>query len=208
MGVPEELRGLAEVVFGIRLPLANAYADLLSDTGVEWGLIGPREVDRIWERHILNSVCLEPLLPLGCWVADLGSGAGLPGMPLAIARPDLHIDLVEPMGRRTKFLQLCLSVLGLEDSVRVIQLRAQDYRGGVPVLTCRALASVKELIEMTAHLVPPGELLAIKGDKVDSELAAAHSGRLSRQLKTEVLRPTIAGATLGTVLRVWREPEH
>lgn len=99
------------------------YVDILVSRGVDWGLIGPREIGRLWERHILNSIALESLIPEGCRVADVGSGAGLPGIPLAILRPDLEMTLIEPMLRRSNFLTEALDELGLDDRVTVVRGR-------------------------------------------------------------------------------------
>jgi 16S rRNA (guanine527-N7)-methyltransferase len=143
----DQVLDLARSVFADRFELARAYVDLLSDEGIAWGLIGPREADRLWERHVLNSVCLTPVITDNSVVADIGSGAGLPGIPLAIARPDLHIDLVEPMQRRIDFLTLCVERLGLSDRVSVVRSRVEEYRGRPDVVTCRALAPVGRLVE-------------------------------------------------------------
>ena len=111
-------------LFGADVDTASAYAHLLASRGVEWGLIGPREVDRIWERHVLNSVAVSALVPEDATVVDVGSGAGLPGIPLAIARPDLRVTLLEPLQRRATFLVEVVDELGLGDRVRVIRGRA------------------------------------------------------------------------------------
>lgn len=115
---------VAEAVFGERLPLAQRYADLLASAGVERGLIGPRETDRIWDRHVLNSAALGELVEAGERIADIGSGAGLPGIPLALARPDVVVTLIEPMLRRSEFLVEAVDALGID--VQVVRGRAED----------------------------------------------------------------------------------
>jgi 16S rRNA (guanine527-N7)-methyltransferase len=119
--VPPDLTDVAGALFGDRLPVATAYAELLADDGVLRGLIGPREAPRIWERHLLNCAAVAELIPPGCSVLDVGSGAGLPGLVLAIARPDLSIVLIEPLARRTAFLTEAVEALGLTRSVTVVR---------------------------------------------------------------------------------------
>ncbi|MCL2471815.1 MAG: 16S rRNA (guanine(527)-N(7))-methyltransferase RsmG [Propionibacteriaceae bacterium] len=202
--IPEHLRPLCDEVFGDRLPLAMAYAGLLAREGIEWGLIGPRERDRMWDRHILNSMCVSGLIPRGCQVADVGSGAGLPGIPLAIARPDLRIELVEPMRRRVDFLTMCVERLGLEATVSVVRASAQEYVGTASIVTCRALAPVRELIVMMDHVVKHAPVLAIKGQRAELEIAAAGDQLIESQLFATVLRPEVGGEVLGTVVRLSR----
>jgi len=105
--------GTRPSVFGERLPLAERYAEHLATTGVEWGLVGPREASRVWERHILNCAVVADLIPPAARVLDIGSGAGLPGIPLALARPDLRVVLVEPLARRVEWLRAVLADLEL-----------------------------------------------------------------------------------------------
>ncbi|MDR0782198.1 MAG: 16S rRNA (guanine(527)-N(7))-methyltransferase RsmG [Propionibacteriaceae bacterium] len=199
--LPETLRPLVEQIFGDQVSLVEDYVDLLAEEGTLWGLLGPREVPRLWDRHIVNSVCLMPLLPSGALVADLGSGAGLPGIPLALARPDLQIELVEPMARRVEFLELCVERLGLGTRVRVVRQRAQDYRGA-EILVCRALSALSGLVEMVEHLVPPAKLYAIKGDRACQEIADAEDLLGMRGLVTRVLTPELNGLRLGTIVIV------
>jgi 16S rRNA (guanine527-N7)-methyltransferase len=116
----------AGAVFGERLRLAEAFAAALCGPGTVRGLLGPREVPRIWSRHLLNCAALADLVPAGARIVDVGSGAGLPGIALAIRRPDLRVDLVEPMIRRTEFLQTTVADLGLDAAVRVVRGRAED----------------------------------------------------------------------------------
>lgn len=163
---------VAGTVFGPRLPLACKYADLLADIGVEWGLVGPREVPRLWDRHLLNCAAVAPLIGSAAQVVDAGSGAGLPGIPLAIARPDLNIVLVDAAERRCRFLSEAVAVLGLHQ-VQVRQARVEQLAGlGVDVVTARALAPLPRLVGWCLPLLRPGgELLAIRGEQAEAEVA-------------------------------------
>ena len=164
------------------------YVDILVSRGVDWGLIGPREIGRLWERHILNSSALESLIPEGCHVADVGSGAGLPGIPLAILRPDLEMTLIEPMLRRSNFLTEALDELGLDDRVTVVRGRAEDADLHVDVVVSRAVAKLATLINWTADLiVESGSLLALKGQSADDEVVKAKKELSKRRLSAEVL---------------------
>ena len=164
------------------------YVDILVSRGVDWGLIGPREIGRLWERHILNSIALESLIPEGCRVADVGSGAGLPGIPLAILRPDLEMTLIEPMLRRSNFLTEALDELGLDDRVTVVRGRAEDADLHVDVVVSRAVARLATLINWTADLiVESGSLLALKGQSADDEVVKVKKELSKRRLSAEVL---------------------
>ena len=164
------------------------YVDILASRGVDWGLIGPREIGRLWERHILNSIALESLIPEGCRVADVGSGAGLPGIPLAILRPDLEMILIEPILRRSNFLTEALDELGLDDRVTVVRGRAEDADLHVDVVVSRAVAKLATLINWTADLiVDSGSLLALKGQSADDEVVKAKKELSKRRLSAEVL---------------------
>ena len=164
------------------------YVDILVSRGVDWGLIGPREIGRLWERHILNSIALESLIPEGCRVADVGSGAGLPGIPLAILRPDLEMTIIEPMLRRSNFLTEALDELGLDDRVTVVRGRAEDADLHVDVVVSRAVAKLATLINWTADLiVESGSLLALKGQSADDEVVKAKKELSKRRLSAEVL---------------------
>ena len=164
------------------------YVDILVSRGVDWGLIGPREIGRLWERHILNSIALESLIPEGCRVADVGSGAGLPGIPLAILRPDLEMILIEPMLRRSNFLTEALDELGLDDRVTVVRGRAEDADLHVDVVVSRAVAKLATLINWTTDLiVDSGSLLALKGQSADDEVVKAKKELSKRRLSAEVL---------------------
>ena len=158
-----------------RLPLAEAYAGWLADAGTVRGLIGPREVPRLWERHLLNCAVLADAIPEGSVVCDLGSGAGLPGLVLAIARPDLRVTLVEPLLRRTTFLDEVVADLGL-GSVEVLRGRAEDLHGErtFDVVTSRAVAPLERLLAWSMPLVAPdGALVAMKGSSIGAEIEVA-----------------------------------
>jgi 16S rRNA (guanine527-N7)-methyltransferase len=160
--------------FGENLPRAEQYRDLLAAEGMEWGLIGPREGDRIWERHILNSLPVGQVIPHGARVLDVGSGAGLPGIPLALDRPDLEITLLEPLARRVAFLELAIDRLELGDRVTILRGKAATISGQWPVVTGRAVAPLPRLVEWCwPRLAPGGLLLALKGESAAAELEQA-----------------------------------
>ena len=161
-------------MFGDRLPLAERFAAILADTGVSHGLIGPREVPILWDRHILNCAVAHPAFPQGVAVVDVGSGAGLPGLALAIVRPDLHLHLVEPMLRRTTWLSTTIDELGL-DNCTVHRGRAEELDGvlSAPYATARAVARIDKLARWTFPLLEDGgTLVALKGDSAAAELDA------------------------------------
>lgn len=165
----------AHAVFGSALPLAVRYAGLLADAGVRRGLIGPAEASRVWERHLLNCAVVADLVPVGSTVVDLGSGAGLPGLVLALMLPKSSIVLVEPMARRTAFLAECVRELDLPN-VDVERARAEELAGqvGADVVTARAVAGLDRLAGLAAGLARPGGLvLAIKGASAAREISAA-----------------------------------
>jgi 16S rRNA (guanine527-N7)-methyltransferase len=168
----------AREFFGERLAEAVRYGELLADAGVRRGLIGPREVPRLWERHLLNCAVLSEAVPEGVTVCDVGSGAGLPGIPLALVRPDLRITLLEPLLRRTNFLQEVVELLGL-DHVTVVRGRAEEVLGTlapVQVVTARAVAPLDRLAGWGVPLLRPyGEMLALKGDTAEEELRGARA---------------------------------
>jgi len=175
---------IAERLYRDNYKTIRKYVDILASRGVDWGLIGPREIGRLWERHILNSIALESLIPEGCHVADVGSGAGLPGIPLAILRPDLEMTLIEPMLRRSNFLTEALDELG----VTVVRGRAEDADLHVDVVVSRAVAKLATLINWTADLiVDSGSLLALKGQSADDEVVKAKKELSKRRLFAEVL---------------------
>lgn len=166
---------VATDIYGDRLSIAVRYVEHLATTGIERGLIGPREVARLWERHVLNCAVIAEVIPLGMHVSDIGSGAGLPGLALAIARTDLDVVLVEPLQRRSEWLQEVVADLDLA-TVTVVRARAEDLAGSlmVDVVTARAVSSLDRLAQWTLPLLRPGgELIAIKGRNASSEVAAA-----------------------------------
>ena len=164
----------AAAVFGQRMPLAVRFAEILADTGVTHGLIGPREVPRLWDRHVLNCAVVQDAFPAGARLVDVGSGAGLPGVALAIVRPDLEVHLVEPMLRRTQWLSGVVEELAL-DNVTVHRGRAEDLAGAVaaPFVTARAVARLDKLARWCVPLLEPGgTLVAMKGRSAAEELSA------------------------------------
>ncbi|HEX6579101.1 MAG TPA: 16S rRNA (guanine(527)-N(7))-methyltransferase RsmG [Jiangellaceae bacterium] len=165
----------AGTVFGRRLVLAQRYVALLAGPGIERGLIGPRELPRLWHRHVLNCAVVHEALLEGQSVADLGSGAGLPGVVLAVARPDLQVTLVEPLLRRSRFLDEVVAELGLINTV-VIRARAEELAGRLTVqaVTARAVAPLEQLARWSLPLLSEGgRLLALKGASVVDEVAHA-----------------------------------
>ena len=168
-------------MFSLTLPKAEAYAALLADDGVVRGLIGPREAPRLWERHLVNCALLGEAVPEGVDVCDIGSGAGLPGLVLAIARPDLRVTLVEPLLRRTTFLDEVVERLELPN-VEVVRGRAEELHGTreFTVVTSRAVAPLGRLLDWSMPLVRQGgALVAMKGSSVGDEISAA-----ARELRT------------------------
>ena len=172
---PPEPPPAAAEVFGARWETARGYADLLAGPGVERGLIGPREVERIWERHILNSAAVGEIVEANARLVDIGSGAGLPGLPVAIARPDVAVTLVEPMLRRSTFLVEAVQTLGLD--VVVVRARAEDRAvvtelGGADAVTSRAVADLLKVARWSLPLLRPGgRMLALKGERAEDEVA-------------------------------------
>jgi 16S rRNA (guanine527-N7)-methyltransferase len=164
----------AALIFGDRIGLATRYAELLATAGVEWGLLGPREVDRIWDRHLLNCAVVAELVEPGERIVDIGSGAGLPGLPMVIAKPGLRVVLVESLLRRTEFLSMVIAALGLD--AEVVRGRAEDAdvrraAGNADAVTSRAVASLDKLTRWGLPLLRPGgRLLAIKGERAPDEV--------------------------------------
>jgi 16S rRNA (guanine527-N7)-methyltransferase len=168
---PEVARG----VFSVGLPVAEAYAELLATEGTIRGLIGPREVPRLWERHLVNCALVSDLVTEGSSLCDIGTGAGLPGIVLAIRRPDLEVTLVEPLLRRTTFLEEVVDRLGLS-KVEVVRARADALHGSrtFDVVTSRAVAPMDRLARWSLPLVRTGgSFLAMKGSSVQAELDSA-----------------------------------
>ncbi len=191
-------------LFGSRIGLARQFTLDLAQRGEELGLIGPLEPPRLWTRHIVNSVLVAPLLRPGR-TGDIGSGAGLPGLVLAIARPDVSFVLVEPMERRVEWLSHEVAELGL-DNVTVVRSRAEELTLDEPLdqVTARAVTSLAKLIPATASLVRSGgQMLFLKGERVNEEISAA-----ARQIRTARLRDievVVLGAEiLPEITRVFR----
>ena len=153
----------------------RAYAQFLLTAGIERGLIGPREGERIWERHIFNCLPVTQLLPQGASLFDIGSGAGLPGIVIALARPDLQVTLIEPLERRVEFLKEATEGLGIE----VIRGRAQDVKKSADYVTARAVAPLEKLKKMSWHMVKTGgALLAMKGESAATEMEGVKNATL------------------------------
>jgi 16S rRNA (guanine527-N7)-methyltransferase len=175
VAIPPEFAHVAEVVFKDRLGLAVSYASLLESEGVLRGLIGPREAPRLWDRHLLNCGVVAELIPPAATVIDVGSGAGLPGIVLAIARPDLSVMLLEPLARRTAFLDEAVAKLELTDQVSVVRGRAEEQAGRLraDVVTARAVASLDRLAAWCLPLTRiGGRMLALKGASAAEEIDA------------------------------------
>ena len=162
---------VAAEIFGDRRPLAQAYHDSLATTAAERGFIGPKEVPRLWDRHIFNCAVIGEAFKEGERLADIGSGAGLPGIPLAIARPDLDITLVEPLLKRSTYLGEVVEELGLTN-VTVIRGRAEEQKKMLfDAVTSRAVAPLGKLASWSLPLVRPGgAMVAMKGASVSEEL--------------------------------------
>ena len=195
--------GTAAGVFGPLLPAVTAYVARLASDGVTRGLIGPREVPRLWERHILNSAAVAEAVPAGARVVDVGSGAGLPGIPLGLARPDLVLTLVEPMARRVEFLEEVVAELAVPAGLRwrVVRGRAEERSvatavGPVDVVTARAVAPLPRLVGWCRGLMRPGaQLIALVGASALAELPG-----MVPELEAAGMRnvhPRAVGADLG-----------
>lgn len=173
-------------IFGELTDQALEYGRILGSTAVERGLIGPREVERIWDRHIFNSLPLITLMPQSATVLDIGSGAGLPGIVLGLARSDLQITLLEPLERRANFLLELIAQLGLTN-LEVVRGRAEQHKSRYQIVTARAVAPLPKLLQISWRLIAPGgKLLALKGENAESELAAAPMSRFNPS-KAEVI---------------------
>ncbi len=163
---------LIPTYFGQRQREIARYGEILGSWGIERGLIGPKEGDRIWDRHIANCLPVTTLIPEGAGLIDIGSGAGLPGIVIALARPDLKVTLLEPLQRRIDFLEEVVAELGLDITIK--RGRSEGFKGSFDVVTARALAPLPKLATISWHLVAPGgSLLAMKGESAADELAAA-----------------------------------
>ncbi|ASY11277.1 16S rRNA (guanine(527)-N(7))-methyltransferase RsmG [Candidatus Planktophila lacus] len=174
----------------------RAYAEFLTTAGIERGLIGPREGERIWDRHIFNCLPVTQLLPQGASLFDIGSGAGLPGIVIALARPDLKVTLIEPLERRVEFLNEAVAAIaagGVE--IEVIRGRAQDVKKSADFVTARAVAPMEKLKKISWHMVKTGgSLLAMKGESAANEMVGIKGAEL-HEIKLE-------GIELGRVISV------
>ena len=169
------VEGLVGRYFPERQAEIRAYAEFLTTAGIERGLIGPREGERMWERHIFNCLPVTQLLPQGASLFDIGSGAGLPGIVIALARPDLKVTLIEPLERRVEFLKEATEGLGIE----VIRGRAQDVKKSADYVTARAVAPLEKLKKISWHMVKTGgALLAMKGESAATEMAGVKNAVL------------------------------
>jgi 16S rRNA (guanine527-N7)-methyltransferase len=198
--VVEPVPEVAAAVFGARLALAERYAELLCTVGVERGLIGPREPSRIWDRHLLNCAALAGAVPEDADVVDVGAGAGLPGIPVALARPSIRLTLVEPMQRRAEFLREVVAALALDADV--VCGRAEDLpRPSADVVVVRAVATLSRLLPLTLPLLrPAGRLLALKGRSASAEIEKATPIiRKWRAAHVSVGTVEYAGAAAGVV---------
>lgn len=194
----------AAALFGDHLEKGRAFTEALARHGEELGLIGPLELPRLWTRHVLNSALVAPLLRPGR-VGDVGSGAGLPGLVLAIIRPDVSFSLIEPMERRVAWLERQVDELGLSN-VEVVRARAEEakLRGALDQVTARAVSALRTLIPITAPLVRPGgELVLMKGAGVDGEIGNAE--KVMRKFKVHDGEVLILGeGQVSEVTRVYR----
>ncbi len=178
---------VAQALYQDHYPAISKYVDILASTGIEWGVIGPREVDRLWDRHVLNGAALADLLPQGSTVVDVGSGAGIPGIPLAVLRPDLQVTLLEPLLRRFNFLTQTVENLGITNT-SVVRGRAEEHTARYDVVTARALAPLGRLVEWCEPLrARHGVILALKGRSAGDELAAADPVLTRLRLAGEIL---------------------
>ena len=202
---------LAADMFGDALPQAEKYAALLTGVGVERGVVGPAEADRIWDRHLLNCGALARLIPAKCTLVDLGSGAGLPGIVIAILLPGVRVTLLEPLARRVDFLTECVTALGLANA-EVVRGRAEDMVGRVlaDVVASRAVAPLDKLAGLSVGLARPGgRVLAMKGASAEAELVKARPvlARLGVTDARVVHAGSAGGGATATVV-TFSAPEH
>ena len=197
---------VAEQVFGEAIEAAQTYADLLVRDADLLGLLGPREMPKLWSRHILNSAVVAELLPQNATVADIGAGAGLPGLPMALARPDAHFTLIEPMERRATWLaDVAVPALGLTN-VTVLRARAEEVgQHDFDVVTARAVSALPKLLRMCVPLTKNGgQILALKGSKAADEIA--ESQPMAKRMKIASFEIVTAGEQLladpTTVVRI------
>ena len=188
---PELEPAEAAIIFGNGIEQARGYAKALVRDGDLLGLLGPRELPRLWTRHILNSAVVSELVPAGKTVADIGSGAGLPGIPMAICLPETQFTLIEPMERRSDWLKELVLELGLTN-VKVLRARAEEVGEAFDIATARAVSALPKLLRMTVPLVRDGgEVLALKGSKASEEIDEAK--RLQKKLGVSGFEIVYAG---------------
>ena len=202
---------VAAAMFGDALPQAEKYAALLTGAGVERGVVGPAEADRNWDRHLLNCGVLARLITAKGTLVDLGSGAGLPGIVLAILLPGVRVTLLEPLARRVDFLTECVAALGLANT-DVVRGRAEDVAGRLvaDVVTSRAVAPLDKLVTLSLGLARPGgRVLAMKGSSAEAELAKARPvlARLGVTDARVVQAGSADGGAAATVV-TFSAPEH
>lgn len=186
----------ARTLAGDQIDVLRRFAQDLGDRGEELGLIGPLEAPRLWTRHVLNSAVLAPLIRTGSRVADVGTGGGMPGLVLAIIRPDVRFDLIEPMERRCAWLNEQIDRLGLTNAT-VRRGRVEEYHGAFEVdyVTARAVTALRKLVPITAPLLQGGgEMLFLKGSSVDTEIAAAE--KVLRKYRVSDIRVEVLGEQL------------
>ncbi len=189
---PESEPAVAARIFGSGIDKARAYAAALARDGETFGLLGPREYPKLWTRHILNSAVVAELVSPGQTVGDVGSGAGLPGIPMAIAQPDAEFVLIEPMERRSDWLKQQVEELGLTN-VRVLRARAEEVGEAFDVVTARAVKALPQLLQMCVPMTKHGgEIIALKGEKAQLEID--DSKRLMKKLDIESFEIVFTGA--------------
>ena len=189
---PESEPAVAARIFGTGIEAARKYTAALVRDGEVLGLLGPREYPKIWSRHVLNSAVVAELVPAGVTVADVGSGAGLPGIPMAIAQPEAEFVLIEPMERRSDWLKQQVEELGLTN-VRVLRARAEEVGEAFDVVTARAVKALPQLLQMCVPMTKHGgEIIALKGEKAQLEID--DSKRLMKKLEIESFEIVFTGA--------------
>ena len=189
---PESEPAVAARIFGSGIGQARKYAEALARDGETFGLLGPREYPRLWTRHVLNSAVVAELVPAGATVADVGSGAGLPGIPMAIAQPEANFTLIEPMERRSSWLKEQVVELGLTN-VKVVRARAEEVGEVFDIVTARAVKALPQLLQMCVPMTKNGgQIIALKGSKAEEEIQ--DSQRLMKKLKLESFEIVLTGA--------------